>query len=306
MQESNAQILLESLNFNETQLLKDEVLLLNFFEKINQLDLDHLNILAKLTKENYLIRVIITCSKYKLGKIKNFKHDLIEINHFLFTQKKYSRIIQLKKILLIFEAKLEDYDLIMDKVNLRMKGENFKKYSDFIEFLDVVNNANLYIRSTEELSKFFKKADVFELEKFIETIFKSLHMLTSKDKIKLSIAELYHRTGNERLKEDIEEVYRDIKLSPVKRENTGKRQGYKESEAVGIDKPYYFLEQESQELIKQKIIELKYSLHDDDLNREQFIYIVNELIFCYQKLDDQVAAQKLKDYLNIKLGKVRE
>lgn len=299
MENNLAQIYIEKLNTDNVFLFKNDSSFKLLVQEICQLTAEDLSIILKnLERTDYISKVIKLIIKYKLGKIKDFKNELREICSYLFRQKKYFRILQIKKILEQLKIDISNFNDFESRVLLRMAGEKFEIFHEDSEFNDVINNANIFIANDESKSIFFEKAEVFPLVKFLEGIFKSFVGELNAKTFLVAIEKLYKYSGDERIRKIIEDVYRDKKITPTKNQ----RIIINKKEANIIQVNHLIIQDLNidKNEIMQKIYDLKEDLYSEYINKDQLVYILHELIFCYQKLDDQLSADKLKEYLHLK------
>lgn len=299
MENNIAKIYIEKLNTDIVFLFKNDSAFKLFIQEVCQLTAEDLSaILINLESSDYISKVIKLIIKYKLGKIKDFKYELSEVCNYLFKRKKYSRILQIKTILEQLKIDISNYNDFESRVLLRMNGEKFENYHEDSEFNDVINNANIFLANDESKSIFFKKAEVFPLVKFLEGIFKSFVGDLKSNTFLDTVEQLYKYSGEERIKNIIEEVYRDKKITQTKKQ----RIIINKEVASGIQVDHVLIPNlsiDKNEVI-QKIYDLKEDLYSENINKEHFVFLLHELIFCYQKLEDKTSENKLKEYLLLK------
>lgn len=299
MENNTVQIYVERLNADTAFLFKNDSRFKELVLEISNLPIESLSVLLKsLENFDYINIVVRLVIKYKLGKIKEFKTELNEACSNLYRQKKYSRIKQIKSILSLLEIDISNYNNFESRIFMRMNGANFSTYYNECEFNDVINNANLYLKNDSSKTLFYKKAEIFPLYKFLEATFKSFDGKLEADSFLAALVQLYKYSGEERLRKIIEESYRDrkIEISKIKRFQTTKKEdvnySHDQSSIININVDKHE--------VKQKIFELKSDLYADDINKEHFSYVLQELIFCYEKLNEKESALKLREYLSLK------
>lgn len=275
-------------------LLKSDDDFINFFDQVMKLSASELEFIENLEDENYIDSITLILTKYRLGKISEFKKNLSKLLDSLFKQKKYSRIIQLSKLFDRYKINIHHYSPVVKMTSMRMHGEDFKIFMKYLDFNDVVNNANIFLTDKRCRDELFKKAEVYPLEDILEALFKSIDSITSEEEFSESLKVLYEKSRSRKLKTIIEEAYRNIKLE----EYPEIEKKLKQELELKLEINYPRNTEEQTNQIKQKIFDLKSQLVADDINREGLIHIVNSLVQNYLKLGDTQSAQKLGDYLN--------
>lgn len=294
MSDLNIQEFIFNLKSYEKKFFQDENFLIQKIFELQQINEENiLEVNLELEKSNsYHARIFNIVLLRRSGKISKVKDTIEGLINDLLSLKRINRLQELKKIFNAINLKSESLEKALIATEAIYGGDLRKIYTDKIPIKDVVNNANIYVKSVEDFKYIVRQLDVFTLKELLEIMFKALDNMKS-DVIVEDLAYFQNEHNNLKLYNIISESYPNLK-QVFRKVKEVSEPTFDFSHKLNNELSHEYLKIERE--CKERIIDLKRDLYEDDLSSIGFKSIILELINLYERLGESGAANNLKEF----------
>ncbi len=192
----------------QLSLYKSDDSFFQFFYDYKELSDDECrNFIKQYTREDngFFENIILVLSYFRVGKVNLYKKEIKVIFESLLKSKRYTRIIQLTKVIELLNIPKFENLKYLETVKLRT-GDIRTESLDY-DFNSIIDNANIYFQNKDLRREFFKCAEVYPLHKILGAFLVGLSEISQADDLLDEVVILAQESNSFKLKELLLEVY---------------------------------------------------------------------------------------------------